>query len=197
MEGISIHAPRTGSDLRSLTSTASKVIFQSTLPARGATAVLVSPCQALTADFNPRSPHGERPIVRVGDAISNTISIHAPRTGSDVSFSSTSCTRHYFNPRSPHGERRFIPTTTARSSLFQSTLPARGATVTFLCVYDKSHFNPRSPHGERRNQQRYHARQQVHFNPRSPHGERPGSPASDPSAPANFNPRSPHGERLL
>ena len=78
---ISIHAPRTGSDRKLL----------ATLSAR--------------SHFNPRSPHGERPIsvtdgagaetfqstlpargatrVAVASASSNRISIHAPRTGSD------------------------------------------------------------------------------------------------------------------
>ena len=58
---ISIHAPRMGSDNGSSTS-----------------------LKAL-ADFNPRSPHGER---QKADKVS----------GSKINF----------NPRSPHGERRFI-----------------------------------------------------------------------------------------
>ena len=80
--GISIHAPRTGSDLLLLSMAASmRVRFQSTLPARGATSF----CRAwpgLNLDFNPRSPHGERPA---------------------SARYTTSCTN--FNPRSPHGER--------------------------------------------------------------------------------------------
>ena len=58
MEEISIHAPRTGSDIRALIDIPLHDVFQSTLPARGAT---VSVDKALPAeDFNPRSPHGER-----------------------------------------------------------------------------------------------------------------------------------------
>ena len=102
---ISIHAPRTGSDPSSATAAASACDFnprsphgerrihtsahlqanskfQSTLPARGATTKHMAHRRKFPY-FNPRSPHGERPIVRVGDAISNAISIHAPRTGSD------------------------------------------------------------------------------------------------------------------
>ena len=78
---ISIHAPRTGSDrnmavraypekifqstlpargaTRSATRSSSSLTFQSTLPARGAT-VCRAPNRAGTADFNPRSLHGER-----------------------------------------------------------------------------------------------------------------------------------------
>ena len=101
---ISIHAPRTGSDPRRGVCIPVPSIFQSTLPARGAT---------VKAGANPA-------ILR--------ISIHAPRTGSDLlcqpvrepqrkQFQSTlpargatahrayTCCTGHFNPRSPHGER--------------------------------------------------------------------------------------------
>ena len=35
-------------------------------------------------DFNPRSPHGERRLDTVGIGRAFIISIHAPRTGSDI-----------------------------------------------------------------------------------------------------------------
>ena len=56
---ISIHAPRTGSDGREALTRWGAVLFQSTLPARGATSVIWE---------------------EVAEA---KISIHAPRTGSD------------------------------------------------------------------------------------------------------------------
>ena len=102
-EGISIHAPRTGSDHEENLDWAYKSIFQSTLPARGATLF-----QKLTSQFK-------------------WISIHAPRTGSDIAFLLSSR-----NPRE-----------------FQSTLPARGATKQLKNIARALHFNPRSPHGER------------------------------------------------
>ena len=79
---ISIHAPRMGSD---------KMVC---LPA------------ALSQDFNPRSPHGER-LLRLAFLmrISN------------------------FNPRSPHGERRDAHVYSNGDTRFQSTLPAWGATL--------------------------------------------------------------------
>ena len=104
---ISIHAPRTGSDwakrwtacglhgnfnprsphgerrIHTSAHLQANSKFQSTLPARGATTKHMAHRRKFPY-FNPRSPHGERPIVRVGDAISNAISIHAPRTGSDA-----------------------------------------------------------------------------------------------------------------
>ena len=56
-------------------------------------------------DFNPRSPHGERHRGFIVRRIRECISIHAPRTGSDVLDSSDGAGMLYFNPRSPHGER--------------------------------------------------------------------------------------------
>ena len=56
--------------------------FQSTLPARGATQSASASSPSLR-DFNPRSPHGERPDDVVREAMDYVISIHAPRTGSD------------------------------------------------------------------------------------------------------------------
>ena len=62
LHAISIHAPREGSDLIKLSRRSSKALFQSTLPARGATPP--SPTQLCRA----------------------AISIHAPREGSDVAL---------------------------------------------------------------------------------------------------------------
>ena len=148
---ISIHAPRTGSDdlylskrdwLKTFQSTlpargaterpktaTEKERFQSTLPARGATAKRPHKGAAGT-HFNPRSPHGERPTKSSRARTRRKISIHAPRTGSDVPRClRSSSSSYYFNPRSPHGERRSSRRRLKLSSArFQSTLPARGAT---------------------------------------------------------------------
>ena len=124
------------------------------------------------ADFNPRSPHGERPTDSHDQALFPAISIHAPRTGSDrrrrKSQKWTSISIHAprtgsdltsdaimgntenFNPRSPHGER-----------------PAA-----YTLAVDFGDFNPRSPHGERPADD-MECLLQYDFNPRSPHGERP------------------------
>ena len=79
---ISIHAPRTGSDRQRKIRDFISPRFQSTLPARGATerTMALANCQT---DFNPRSPHGERPVVTAEENAEAVISIHAPRTGSD------------------------------------------------------------------------------------------------------------------
>ena len=147
-------------------------IFQSTLPARGATTTETT-SRAYMRDFNPRSPHGERPggqarrrnqhpisihAPRTGsddrprrNRRGLRISIHAPRTGSDRIFGDLQAFAMDFNPRSPHGERRSLVMAVISRCLFQSTLPARGATVRrVMSVPASTNFNPRSPHGERR-----------------------------------------------
>ena len=103
---ISIHAPRTGSDQKLAQNTVLMKSFQSTLPARGATCSgkISATCGA---NFNPRSPHGERPGA-----------VRAPYS------------KNNFNPRSPHGERQCVKPSAISAGRFQSTLPARGATRT-------------------------------------------------------------------
>ena len=147
---ISIHAPRTGSDDERGGIAGEVAEFQSTLPARGATFVVGKPFSWCH------------------------ISIHAPRTGSDRSAGLPAPVRDHFNPRSPHGERLLghgvaasvlgdfnprsphgeRPCSNQRilcNVIFQSTLPARGATARYFIVRRReSDFNPRSPHGERR-----------------------------------------------
>ena len=75
--------PRSPHGERPLTPSISarKRVFQSTLPARGATASAAHPHSHI--NFNPRSPHGERLAQRLHRRVVGDISIHAPRTGSD------------------------------------------------------------------------------------------------------------------
>ena len=124
---ISIHAPRTGSDVDVAGRRYGIKVFQSTLPARGAT----------LRGF-PALPAPE-------------ISIHAPRTGSDVDVVHLAEKFPVFQSTLPargatsDGARRC-----RRCSGFQSTLPARGATYRLSHAPRRPwHFNPRSPHGER------------------------------------------------
>ena len=124
-------------------------------------------------DFNPRSPHGERRDGFRHDRRRVQISIHAPRTGSDFTASGFSRT----------------------NGAFQSTLPARGATtIPRSAGFPAPDFNPRSPHGERRFRSA-DRRRPRYFNPRSPHGERRGYAMRTYAQHSYFNPRSPHGER--
>ena len=88
--------------------------------------------------------------------MTDEISTHAPRTGSDEDETRHAATSGNFNPRSPHGERRKKPISPRRWK----------------------DFNPRSPHGERRETYTI-IKATTNFNPRSPHGERPYFSASE------------------
>ena len=145
---ISIHAPHAGSDGRTCA---------------GAVAA---------SHFNPRSPCGERPrlyftmccaisfqsslpvwgatATRASSRNTRSISILAPRVGSDTLRRSGCCAPPYFNPRSPCGERLFPSGLPSAAPPFQSSLPVRGATGAPPAQGEGQRpFNPRSPCGER------------------------------------------------
>ena len=168
-------------------------------------------------DFNPRSPHGERPPF--------------PREGCP--------SPPYFNPRSPHGERPVTRNNHAVEKRFQSTLSSRRATVLLINCIPLRQFQstlssrratssvwaaPQAGQFQSTLSSRratVHFRQNIqrskYFNPRSPHGERPtwAVPELDMDGISihalltesddivfqpwgslpDFNPRSPHGER--
>ena len=114
---ISIHAPREGSDVLAPGNDARPLEFLSTLPARGATCSV--DCAITEAsNFYPRSPRGERQQLPRWLFPVKSISIHAPREGSDV-----------WPQRGPGATQKFL-----------STLPARGATglkglrPIFICI---------------------------------------------------------------
>ena len=168
---ISIHAPRTGSDttprMRSTTTrhfnprsphgerrAASSVrevrpLFQSTLPARGATlqANLASGHRYISI----HAPRTGSDVVEVYNVVAhNQISIHAPRTGSDDNglFNEDDIAISIHAPRTGSDHLRRV----RRIRRF--------------------YFNPRSPHGERRRRRKRDVHGDADFNPRSPHGER-------------------------
>jgi len=86
---------------------ASSKTFQSTRPARGATAK-EQHNDARVSSFNPRAPRGARRERARISAFPDAVSIHAPRAGRDT----------------------FRAKTSSLNLAFQSTRPARGATGT-------------------------------------------------------------------
>ena len=123
---ISIHAPRGGSDFWPLPRRAWAKKFQSTLPVGGATGK--RSIKSTSGQFQSTLPvGGATPDGRLHTS-GISISIHAPRGGSDRRYSAPRSSAADFNPRSPWGER-----------LPHSFPYVKG-------VY----FNPRSPWGERR-----------------------------------------------
>ena len=124
--GISIHAPRRGSDTSGYFLWSTSLIFQSTPPAGGATN---------TAN---------------GTKSRTSISIHAPRRGSDDAAVVPAVVHTKFQSTLPAGGATGVVCDWRRLMVFQSTLPVGGATSPrSLGCLRIPHFNPRSPWGER------------------------------------------------
>ena len=171
---ISIHAPRTGSDvhLPLLASPAGDISIHA--PRTGSDAQRVT-ARCGTPYFNPRSPHGER----------------------RAAGQSRPLGRENFNPRSPHGERRYRDATRTDKRQFQSTLPARGATTNEAAERRNAAI---SIHAPRTGSDPTPGLSDVAKGRISIHAPRTGSDRASRRASArqrNFNPRSPHGERRL
>ena len=170
--------------------------------------------------FNPRSPHGERHGVNCRNAALDEISIHAPRTGSDRSYSGACALRTNFNPRSPHGERQQPQRAEIILGDISIHAPRTGSDRYITADFNRfAHFNPRSPHGERPTLPPWKRHESRRFQSTLPargatladvvpvpqlrisiHAPRTGSDADDKKGlqkHLDFNPRSPHGERHL
>ena len=146
---ISIHAPREGSDdldtLQHIGLTdfyprsprgerptgqvqgIKAVTFLSTLPARGATESLAEAI-SIQLQFLSTLPARGATVQSSCGCDRHTISIHAPREGSDSSLQKAGAGSANFYPRSPRGERQTAFNSNGLGVLFLSTLPARGAT---------------------------------------------------------------------
>ena len=149
---------------------------------------------ALLWDFNPRSPHRERPCGNGFSGDDLAISIHAPLTGSDLrnlsifnripNFNPRSPHRErpsllfrcpnlpYFNPRSPHRERRLSVTIHVHNKVFQSTLPSQGATGLETGEYIVKQISIHAPLTGSDGHEVQMVWRRSYFNPRSPHRER-------------------------
>ena len=152
-EGISIHAPLAGYDHLLGGSLATALIFQSTHPSRGATAlvsVLVLPCaisihaplagcdllgginRVIDAAFQSTHPSRGATGMILFDELLATISIHAPLAGCDYKGYIVTFSLMDFNPRTPRGVRQ------------QYRRSNKGV----------RYFNPRTPRGVRPDTQR-------------------------------------------
>ena len=153
-EIISIHAPRTGSDPTTgcLMRTTSR--FQSTLPARGATKPWLKgmfaipfqstlPARGATQKkqqvddgkiFQSTLPARGATEQESGEAVKATISIHAPRTGSDGLCADCHQKRTISIHAPRTGSDDAADFVRQASQGFQSTLPARGATKAPPCA---------------------------------------------------------------
>ena len=167
---ISIHAPRTGSDLIPALVSLHATPFQSTLPARGATQANCKPDRDCAISIHAPRTGSDRQTPM--GALKPTISIHAPRTGSDT-------------VRDSH---------VRKIRQFQSTLPARGATLPIWFICKAANI---SIHAPRTGSDDSTAKRYPHWYI-SIHAPRTGSDFKGALAgigSGDFNPRSPHGER--
>ena len=103
LNAISIHAPRTGSDEFAPDKyyTAQISIHA---PRTGSDHAL-SGCASYFANFNPRSPHGERPSRRRWAARLADFNPRSPHGERRATGQGAAADAPDFNPRSPHGER--------------------------------------------------------------------------------------------
>ena len=168
--------------------------FQSTLPAWGETLRKRAGFTGFI-NFNPLSPHGERP----------------------GALGATKKTHNYFNPLSPHGESPSNASSAPLRQSFQSTLPAWGETVVMvalLTLHPISILSPRMGrdhltvgfHGHHTTFQstlpawgetrRNYPIRRVKISIHSPRMGRDGRQGPRTGRSRNFNPLSPHGERL-
>ena len=123
--------------------------FQSTLPARGAT-VHQSACNGSSQNFNPRSPHGERLAMMYANGATQAISIHAPRTGSDVRVARPIRRERHISIHAPRTGSD-VDLTAAHPRQHISIHAPRTGSDCGRCSFGAAarYFNPRSPHGER------------------------------------------------
>ena len=146
--GISIHAPREGSDPFLDQVCVWSVDFNPRSP--GGERPNISVSARSLKYFNPRSPGGERLGLLAAVVRLLPFQSTLPGRGATHGHTHNFCAVAYFNPRSPGGERLGRP---------------NGG---YLVVRN---FNPRSPGGERP-QTLVEWAKELDFNPRSPGGER-------------------------
>ena len=147
-------------------------------------------------NFNPRSPRGERHSQPDSLSLYCRISIHAPHEGSDRISTPSWTSWSNFNPRSREGSDSQPALQTMQQVQFQSTLPARGATQTEALPSGSWIISIHAP----REGSDFYCVLSASCGLISIHTPREGS---DPIHCAvqsdvwNFNPRSPRGERPL
>ena len=169
--GISIHAPRMGSDTTPRRRRCVPFLFQSTLPGWGATDSwrLVT---TIKCKFQSTLPGWGATCSVLRGVPDMMISIHAPRMGSDGMWD----------------------TWLHRACSISIHAPRMGSDIAPAGLPHPCEISIHAPRMGSDKQRRHAPRSANNFNPRSPDGERPGrwlrTSTSD-----HFNPRSPDGER--
>ena len=214
-EGISIHAPHTGSDraaphtkpmanyfnprspygerLGKEALSPWTLAFQSTLPIRGATARLVKGNDAYVISIH--APHTGSDIGHINALDAVIISIHAPHTGSDDAHGDVGI-EDYISIHAPHtGSDNISNGKPSHKSFISIHAPHTGSDQGHSVVeFTYTYFNPRSPYGERPfddARRASTARISIH----APHTGSDAGLCRRGPARGDFNPRSPYGER--
>ena len=216
---ISIHAPRGGSDFFRVRSGYKYRLFQSTLPAGGATVAIVHTIRQ-DKKFQSTLPAGGATVflftyIQYLDRFQSTLPAGGATgrqiTGllSPTTFQSTlpaggaTWTRFYlgipskyFNPRSPRGERPQESLESDMDTTFQSTLPAGGATgYSASGKQATSAFQSTLPAGGATSGKLGVPEQHQRFQSTLPAGGATNTGAYSLTGNQDFNPRSPRGER--
>ena len=128
---ISIHAPLTGSDgVTDYVAFCTRISIHA--PLTGSDRIGSPQCWRV-GDFNPRSPHRERPATTDISKYLHQISIHAPLTGSDLKDDQTTRKQKTISIHAPlTGSDRVSRRVNGWTVQFQSTLPSQGATREYL-----------------------------------------------------------------
>ena len=217
-EGISIHAPREGSDWCRRQKSSPLWHFYprsprgERLPRHGALVVVIqisihAPREGSDAEAIKKSGYEAAVFLSTLPARGATptlartsttapISIHAPREGSDSPREPSSPPPRNFYPRSPRGERQIKDSDEYKALKFLSTLPARGATYDLNEDDKRLEISIHAPREGSDSPASIRPVSQRNFYPRSPRGERRGAMRTTPITSPYFYPRSPRGERL-
>ena len=194
---ISIHSPRMGRDRRP-SSTGTRPGNFNPLSPHGERPYKPQYMEAIN-HFNPLSPHGERPVHWTIERVKLYISIHSPRMGRDNDYASGAKFWTIFQSTLPAWGETFKACEAAPQHrylflTFQSTLPAWGETPCSRRPARRGSISIHSPRMGRDSRARPRSWPMRYFNPLSPHGERRGHCGEVPRV-FYFNPLSPHGER--
>ena len=167
---ISIHASRGGCDRVKVLLVEKNAEFQSTLPAREATSVGIS--TSTIALFQSTLPAGEATLGIESEELTEVISIHASREGSDKEGLIQVLVITISIHASREGSDLKITGREEYAMLFQSTFPAGEATTTSARSED---VPPISIHASREGsdlRRPYYYLGPAYFNPRFPRGKR-------------------------
>ena len=171
-DGISIHAPHAGRDIRRRTRVLGRNHFNPRAPC-GAR-LLESLLRSIYLHFNPRAPRGARPAA-VADAVDGFfISIHAPREGRDCWEFLPVAGRDNFNPRAPRGARPHFQPEAENGKLISIHAPREGRDKGL--IYSNMGIGYISIHAPREGRDLDTAASNMsanNFNPRAPRGARP------------------------